>query len=220
MSGTVNAPFGMRPLEMWDGSPWNGATRNFVTETSNDAIFVGDPLYRVVGDAEETTARFMAVDQLTGATGAVNGVDDQILGVMVSHEGQFPNAGAGGVPDLLQSDSIYVPGAASPAYLLNVVCDNAVVYLIQGDEASTDYKDCGKNCSIVSGSGSTVTGLSGFVMDISAAAAAANLSNLLIGLLDVPGNAIGDTYALWMVAIGIGYFQPGGYDPILGTLGI
>ena len=219
MSGTVNAPFGMKPLEMWDSSPWNGATRNFVSETSNDALYIGDPLYRVVSDAQKVCGRWMAVDQLTGA-GTVNGVDDQILGVLVSHEGQFLAAGDLGAPELLQSATIYVPAAASPAYLLNVVVDNAVVYTIQGDEAPTDYKDVGKNMRCVTGSGSTVTGLSGFVGDVSAVAADAADNLLIVGLLDVPGNLISDTYPLLNVLVNIGYFQPGGYDPILGTLGI
>jgi hypothetical protein len=91
---------------------------------------------------------------------------------------------------------------------------------MQGDEAPTDYKDTGKNASVLTGSGSTVTGLSGFVLDGNSAAADASLNLLIVGLLDIPGNLISDTYPLLNVLVNIGYFQPGGYDPILGTLGI
>lgn len=206
---------------MWDGSPWNGATRPFVSETSNDALYIGDPLYRVVSDAQKTCGRYMAVDQLaTAAAATVDGVDDQILGVLLSHEGQFAAVGDVGPPQLLQSHTVYVPAASSPAYLLNVCVDNAVVYTIQGDEAATDYTDIGKNTVTYAASGSTVTGLSGMALDVSNVAADASDHFLIVGLLDVEGNSIGDTYALFNVLVSIGYFVPGGYTAILGTLGV
>ena len=221
MSGSVDAPFGLRPLEMWDGSPWNGATRPFVSETSNDALYIGDALQRVVSDAEKTCGRYMAVDQIaTAAAGGVDGVDDQIAGVMLSHEGQFVAAAGLDGPELLQSHTIYVPASSSPAYLVNVCVDNAVIYTIQGDEAPTDYKDVGKNSVTYAASGSTVTGLSGMALDVSNVEAEGANHFLIVGLLDITGNLISDTYPLLNVMISIGYFQPGGYDPILGTLGI
>lgn len=220
MAGSTNAPFGMRPVEYWSGNPWNGATRPCVSETSNDALYIGDPLYRVVNDAQKTCGRYLALDQLTGDGTTVTAVDDQIFGVLVSHEGQFASAGDIGAPELLQSMTVYVPSSASPAYLLNVSVDANVVYLIQGDEAATDYTDAGKNTVPVTGTGSTVTGLSGFVADISNVAADASDSLLLLGILDDPTNLIADTYALWLCLVNIGWFAPGGYDPILGTLGV
>ncbi len=219
MSGSVNAPFGMRPIEHWNGHPWNGATRILCTEDGNDALYIGDPLYRVVNDAKEVTGRYMACDQLTGS-GTVDGVDDQVMGVMVSREGQSFAAGAGGAPELLQSDEVYIP-ADTDAALLNAVVDNSVVYLMQSDGSETMvYTDCGKNAEIVSGSGSTYTGLSGFAILATSAAADASDNLLIVGLLDDPLNAVGDTYSLWMVLVNIGWFAPGGYDPILGTLGV
>ena len=103
---------------------------------------------------------------------------------------------------------------------MNVCCDNAVVYTIQGDEAPTDYADVGKNARALAGTGSTSSGISGFVLDVSAIAADGADNLLIVGLLDVPGNLITDTYPLFNVLVNIGYFQPGGYDPILGTKGI
>jgi hypothetical protein len=51
--------------------------------------------------------------------------------------------------------------------------------------------------------------------------AADAVDNLLcIGLWDDPVNQVGDQYALWMVLVNIGWFAPGGYSPILGTLGV
>lgn len=220
MAGSTNAPFGMRPLEYWSGAPWNGATRVFCTEDGNDALYIGDPLYRVVNDSKEVTGRYLAVDQLaTAAGGTVDGVDDQILGVMVSRAGQSFAAGAGGAPELLQSDTVYIP-ADTDAALLNVCCDANVVYLIQGDEALTDYTDIGKNTVTYAASGDTFTGLSGFTADVSNIAVDASDNLLIIGLLDSPEVTVTDTYPLLLVLVNIGWFAPGGYDPILGTLGV
>ncbi len=223
MSGTVDAAFGMKPLEMWDGSPWNGATRHFVSETSNKIMHIGDPLARVVSDAEKTCGRYMAVDVLTGDDTTVTAVDDQILGVLLSHGGQFIRADSpvGTPAELIQSDAIHVPAASSPAYLLNVCCDNAVLYTIQANAAlPNDYTDVGKNGRPITGTGSTVTGISAFVLGAAAISADASDHLLIVGLLDVPGNLVTDTYPLFNVLVNIGYFKPGGYDPILGTKGI
>jgi hypothetical protein len=217
MSGSVNAPFGMRPVEHWNGNPWNGATRILVSETSNDALYIGDPLYRVVADATEITGRYMAVDQLTGA-GVVDGVDDQIVGVMMSRAGQSFAAGAGGVGELLQSDLVYIP-ADTDAALLNACVDQSVVFLMQTDSTMV-YTDCGKNTTIISGSGSTSTGLSGFVLDGDAAAANNAHHVVIIGLWDDPVNLVGDQYSLWLVYLNIPWLAVGGYSSVTGTLGV
>ena len=60
MAGAVDAPFGMRPLEHWNGNPWNGATRILCTEDGNDAIYMGDPLQWVDVDAQESTGRYLS----------------------------------------------------------------------------------------------------------------------------------------------------------------
>jgi hypothetical protein len=195
MSGSVNAPFGLRPVEHWNGNPWNGATRILVTEDGNDALYIGDPLYRVVADGKEITGRYMCVDQLTGA-GVVDGVDDQIVGVMMSRAGQSFAAGAGGVGELLQSDLVYIP-ADTDAALLNACVDQSVVF-----------------------SGSTSTGLSGFVLDGSAAAANNAHHVVIIGLWDDPVNLVGDQYSLWLVYLNIPWLAVGGYSSVTGTLGV
>jgi hypothetical protein len=217
MAGSVNAPFGMRPVESWSGNPWNGATRILCSEDGNDALYVGDPLFRAVNDAKEITGRYMAVDQLAGGAG-VAAVTNQIMAVMVSRAGQSVAPGVGGPPELLQSDSVYIPGDTDGA-LLNAVVDANVVHLMQSDAAMV-YTDAGKNADCVIGSGSTATGLSGFAIGGSSAAADGNLNLLVIGLWDDPSNLVGDTYSLWNVLVNIGWFVPGGYTAILGTLGV
>ncbi len=220
MAGSVNAPFGMRPVEHWSGNPWNGATRVLCTEDGNDALYVGDPLYRVVNDAKETTGRYLAVDQLTGTT-QVSTVDDQILGVMTSRAGQAIAAGVGGAPELLSTDTVYIPGDTDAA-LLNACVDANTVYVVQTDGAGTAmvYTDAGKNADLITGAGSTATGISGFVLDGSSCAATADKNLLIIGLWDDPSNDVSDQYGLWKCLVCIGWFAPGGYDPILGTKGV
>ena len=217
MAGAVNAPFGMRPVEHWSGSPWNGATRILVAETSNDALFIGDPLQHVVNDATEVSGRYLACDAITG-DGTVTAVDDQILGVMVSRAGDSVSAGGGGAPDLEASDTVYIPADTNGA-LLNAVVDADTVYLAQTN-ATMVYTDAGKNAEIIVGSGSTVTGLSAFVINGSSAGADASDQLLVLGLWDDPSNLVTDVYSLWLCIVNIAWAIPGGYTAILGTLGI
>lgn len=223
MSGSVNAPFGMRPVEHWSGNPWNGATRILCTEDGNDALYIGDPLYRVVNDAKEITGRYMACDQLTGS-GTVDGVDDQVLGVMIARAGQSVAAGAGGAPELTHDSTVYIP-ADTDAALLYTCVDQSVVFLMQADGAGGSaaymvYTDCGKNAEIIAGSGSTTTGLSGFAIDGSTAAADASDNLLIVGLWDDPSNDVSHQYSLWTVLVNIPWVALGGYDATNGTLGV
>ncbi|MHA2068031.1 MAG: hypothetical protein ACXABY_27020 [Candidatus Thorarchaeota archaeon] len=221
MSGSVDAAFGLRPLEKWDGSPWNGATRPFVSETSNDALYIGDAVYVVIPDAQKTCGRYMPVDQIgTAAAGTMDGVDDEIAGVIVSHEGQFAAAASLDAPELLQSHTVYVPASSSPAYLVNLVVDDTVVFTIQGDEAPTSYTDIGKNACTYAASGSTATGLSGMALDVSGIAADASHQFVVVGLLDIPGNLITDTYPLLNVLHNGMVWPYSGYAAYTGMLGL
>jgi hypothetical protein len=82
------------------------------------------------------------------------------------------------------------------------------------------YTDAGKNGECTSGSGSNATGLSGFVISGTSMAADASDNLLVLGLWDDPVNLVGDQYALWMVLVNIGWFAPGGYSAVTGTLGV
>jgi len=72
----------------------------------------------------------------------------------------------------------------------DVLDDPNQMFLIQNDgtSAATDY---GKNADIVIGTGSTTTGVSANELDTSSIATTAALNLKVIGLWDVPNNAVG-----------------------------
>jgi hypothetical protein len=72
----------------------------------------------------------------------------------------------------------------------DVLDDPNQMFLIQNDGTST-AADYGKNADIVVGTGSTTTGVSANELDTSSIATTAALNLKIIGLWDVPNNAVG-----------------------------
>ena len=81
----------------------------------------------------------------------------------------------------------------------DVLDDPSQLFIIQhdGTSAATDY---GKNADIVVGTGSTTTGVSANELDTSTVATTAALNLKVVGLWDVPGNAVGE-FAVVVVKI-------------------
>jgi len=89
--------------------------------------------------------------------------------------------------------SNYYPGSVNITQgkiTADVLDDPNQMFLIQNDgtSAATDY---GKNADIVIGTGSTTTGVSANELDTSSIATTAALNLKVIGLWDVPNNAVG-----------------------------
>jgi len=89
--------------------------------------------------------------------------------------------------------SNYYPGSVNITQgkiTADVLDDPNQMFLIQNDgtSAATDY---GKNADIVIGTGSTTTGVSANELDTSSIANTAALNLKVIGLWDVPNNAVG-----------------------------
>jgi len=81
----------------------------------------------------------------------------------------------------------------------DVIDDPNQLFIIQNDETSavTDY---GKNADIVVGTGNTTTGMSANELDTSTIATTAALNLKIIGLWNVPNNAVGE-FAVVVVKI-------------------
>lgn len=81
----------------------------------------------------------------------------------------------------------------------DVIDDPNQLFIIQNDETSavTDY---GKNADIVVGTGNTITGMSANELDTSTIATTAALNLKIIGLWNVPNNAVGE-FAVVVVKI-------------------
>lgn len=87
----------------------------------------------------------------------------------------------------------YYPGSVNITQgkiVADVLDDPNQLFIIQNDGTSavTDY---GKNADIVVGTGSTTTGLSANELDTSTIATTAALNLKIVGLWDVPNNAVG-----------------------------
>lgn len=87
----------------------------------------------------------------------------------------------------------YYPGSINitqGTIVADVLDDPSQMFIIQNDgtSAATNY---GLNADIVVGTGNTVTGLSAIELDTSTIATTAALNLKIIGLWDVPNNAVG-----------------------------
>jgi hypothetical protein len=81
-----------------------------------------------------------------------------------------------------------------------VIDDPSQLFIIQADE-DIEQADFGKNADVTTGStGNTTTGVSTMELDSSTINVSATLNLKLVGLYDVPGNALGN-YAVVVVKI-------------------
>jgi hypothetical protein len=173
----TNAPKGFIPVSNFAGSPYNGATRQYIHASGDtQAIFVGDPvtatgtsvLVNVGGSVQSFPIAAQAV------TGGI--IDGICIGV-----------------DLVTRDSpIYAP--ASTQVVITVAIDPNMLLLCQDANSGTplNANAIGLNIDFSAGSnGSTVTGLSGFVLDNTTEATTNTLDLKIIGQLQSPGNDLG-----------------------------
>ena len=96
----------------------------------------------------------------------------------------------------------YYPGSVNITegkITADVIDDPSQLFIIQADE-DIEQADIGKNADVVGTGGSTVTGVSSMELDSSTIADNAARNLKIVGLWNVPGNALGD-YAVVVVKI-------------------
>lgn len=177
-------PFGLRPVRKIDGSPYNGATQKcYIAAGYATALFIGDGVLLTSElDDKDPTGHYPSIIAYTGA--------DQTLcrGVIVSFD-----------PDPDDLSKIYNP--ASNERYANVCMDPQVIYQIRDDGAGTPTSVFpGQNATITLASGSTVTGLSGAVLDTSTPTTTQTYPLHILGLAEIENNELGD-YAIWEVLL-------------------
>lgn len=168
----TSAPAGLTPVRMGNGSPYAGQlTRYFVPATDSTALFIGDPVI-IAGSAD--------ADGVPTATRATAGATNRITGVVV-----------GFVP----SPTIVANGyrVASTAEYILVETGSEIVYEIEEDAVggALAATDVGLNADLASGSGSTATRRSGFVLDTSTKGTGATLQARILGFVQRADNEIG-----------------------------
>jgi hypothetical protein len=194
MSGTnPNTPRGLVPYAYSWGAPYNGAVDVFYVPSSyGSAIYVGDP---VVFTQNSADAQGVPVVTLASA-----GSTNKITGVMV---GVANNANELILP-VLQSSPVYLP-ASSGGYVY-VASDPNLLFWAQEDSVggSMAYTSGGGNlASLVSGAGSTYTGLSGWQIQSSSVGTGTQVAIMrpLPQVDNVVSSTITFTNAKWLIRI-------------------
>lgn len=193
----VNKPFGLKPVRHVDGSPWNGQVQKcYVSSAYGTALYIGDPVCLTPTAAElDATAKHPTVNTHAGTTGLV------IRGVIVAIE-----------PDPDNLARLYIPALTGGYVYVAGWCDPSVVYQVQDDGSGTPAAGfVGQNAELAAGSGgSTVTGLSSFVLDATTPTTTQAHPLHILGLSDIPNNELGD-YAVWDVVLNTNQNATGAY---------
>ena len=198
MANPTSGSFGFRPVRHLSGAPWNGQTiRCRIAPAYGTALFIGDPiLWTTVLTGKDATAKHPTIIISAGTDGTI------IRGVITSFE---PN------PDNLTLQ--YSPAAT--AGWANVCLGLDVVFQVRDDGSGTPAVVFqGQNAEAAAGSGgSTVTGLSSYVLDASTPTTTQTFPLHILGLSDIPDNELAD-YAIWDVLLNTSENATGKYAGI------
>ena len=178
---TVDAPYGLTPINSVDGKPYAGATRLIpIASTYNTAIFNGDIVRIAAGGTIEKST--VTVDSTTAAANNTYGV---LMGV------QYVNA----QNQLIQAQ--YYPGNAAATSAVAYVVDDpmaafkvAVTFSGNATVTTVNQSIVGTNMSVRQGTGSTTTGDS--AVSVYATNAQGNAAALPVRVVEiVPATATG-----------------------------
>lgn len=191
----ANIPRGLIPYRMFAGGYYTGAVSVYYVPSSYaTALYIGDPVDVISGSND------------TIGTPAVQlaSVGSPIAGVMV---GIIDGGPAGAIVSVTQGLPIYHP--ASTAQYIAVADDPNLLFEVQDDASSQARAPdlwAGRNANLVSGSGSTTTGFSGWQLAASTVATTNTLDVKIIRPLQQADNTIGTSAntnmnAKWLVRL-------------------
>lgn len=205
------APFGLRPVRRLDGAAWTGQARHYVIPSDDtNNYFIGDPV-DLTGNSNTTE-----ITVIGGGTFAPGTLSEIALATLADTN-QTIGPIVGFAPTSRDS-AVY--GPASTVRVALVADDPNLVFEIQDDGATALTADSvGLNAIMQSGTGSTITGRSGYVLDTNGDAPEANASNMLLilQLSKRMGNEIA-AFAIWDVILGVHRYKASGDGE--GSLGI
>lgn len=177
------APYGLRPVRMLDGSPWNGALTMAVIPASNGtATFVGD----VVNMHTEAGAAGLTVNGLN-----LEGTPQVVVSASGTVGQNTFGVVCGFLPDPTNLGSRH--RAASTARVALICLADGVVFEAQEDGVggAIAKESANLNVPYTTTAGSTITGQSAFALDSSAVAVTATLPLRLLGIAKRVNGAIG-----------------------------
>jgi hypothetical protein len=182
----ANVAFGLKPVRMKDGSPYNGCSDMYYIPSSlGTAVYIGDPV-KLAGSADSAG---VASVTLCAAT-------DTITGVVI------------GFQDAASMALGY--GAASTIRYPLVCHGQDVLFEIQEDGVggAIAAADIGLNADIIVAAGSSYSKRSGVMLDTSTKNTTATLGLRIVGLAQRPDNAL-DTNAKVLVSLNDTTESPG-----------
>lgn len=186
MSYGTNAPRGLEPVRMADGSAWTGALNTYqITSTYATALYTGDPVTVL---ADGTLGVGVAGSAIVGVFQGVKWVDST---GRIRFEKNWP-----GNPGVLTGSTVEAL----------VIDDPNVVFTIQETNnlgaAGTPLAlaDRGLNANFLYTAGSTATGMSAVSLDNTTENTTSTLNLKILQLDPTPGNVVGN-FANWLVTI-------------------
>lgn len=192
----ADAPRGGIPVRHRNGAPYNGAgTVYHVPASYATALFVGDPVIVVTASSD---ANGVPTVQLATAAGG-----NFITGFIQS----LAFHGDPAVPVLRDSGRFHA--ASTLGYVL--VCDDPdVLFEFQEDgvAGAMGAGAAGRNVDLVAGTGSAVTGWSGWELDSSTLAVTATLQMRVLAPIERADNDVTLTNAKWLCAVNLHTQRP------------
>ena len=176
--------FGLKPIRMADGTPWNGAVEKcYISSSYNVALYIGTPVLLSPTLAEKD------------ATG-----EHQTVNIAVVNSGIWYGVIVGFEPDPTNLGLLYNP--ASTERYCYVAKGPDVVYLIRGNAAATPTSVIvGQNAAAVATSaGSTATGLCGWHLAEDTGNTTQTLPMTVLRVHQAANNTLGDN-ALYEVIL-------------------
>ncbi len=182
----VNKPFGLAPVRGFGGT-WNEQASTYYIESGDtDPYYIGD----MVISAATADAK--------GVPGVAKATANQTpRGIVVGvYPANWNPASLQGVA--LDLGATNVPATKTRAYYVMVVDDPQVVFMVQGDGTATNQTaaKASYNASLTIANGATSVSCSASVIDSSTINTTNSLIIKLMGLAQIPGNAIG-AYAVY-----------------------
>lgn len=185
----TNAPFGLRPVRYLNGASWNGqVNRYLIPSTDGTDYFIGDPV-TLAGNAGLSGSFVNGIPTGGMPTVSIGIAGSAIVGSIVGFEVN---------PAAL--DKIYGPLSTSRVAL--VADDPNIIFHMQEQNTGTAFTsaEVSLNANFVAGTGSSITGVSGYVIDNAGEATTATLNLRLMRLAQLETNDYG-VAAIWEVLL-------------------
>lgn len=183
----ANVPRGLIPYRRTTGEPFNAGTNIYYVPSSVASnIFIGDPVTYLTAAAD--------ANGIPAVTLATAGSSNNILGSMVG----IVNGGDPIVP--ITRDLPIYHQASTGGYIL-VADDPDTLFEVQ-ENGNMGAQAPNRNVNLVSGTGSTVTGYSGWQLNSSTLATTNTLQMRVIRMLQQADNVAG-TNAKWLCRINL-----------------